>query len=386
MSEDKAPAKYSQDGVNVPVGDAFSALAGKLTSTTHQNCPYVEVLDLSQGNFRGPKPYVFTGFPLERLCLEPAPDGIGTKVVIHDALGSHYNADWDLMAMGTTDSTRYGGLPFMLTSVLDVRSLGDSVESEQFKCYVSMIEGLVAAANEIGLVLLKGETAEVGACVGSDNPNSVAPFNWSGFVQGIMFRDKMILGDRVRPGDSVVALRENGFRSNGISAVRKAFKKAFGDDFYSNPDAQTDLCAAGLPSKLYDRALNTAHGWYEPDFRPLIDMRLIAHISGGGIGKFVELLAPTGLSAELDELYELPEIMRKCASWRGLSDRELYTTFNGGQGALVVLPVEQVLDFVELAEAYGIEAKPCGHITKSTKTRVSLFSKYNGDKLVFKTS
>ena len=77
MKDGNAPPKYTQDGVNVPVGDAFSAMAGGLIATTHENCPYVTVEDLSRGLFRGPKPYSLNGLPFEKLCFEPAPDGIG---------------------------------------------------------------------------------------------------------------------------------------------------------------------------------------------------------------------------------------------------------------------------------------------------------------------
>jgi len=373
--------KYALDGVNIEAGDDFSAIVGKAAMTTYKNCPYIEVIDLSKGLFRGPRPFFIKDLPFQA-CLEGAPDGVGTKVVIHDALKQHAGAARDVLAMTSTDITRFGGLPAVFYNVLDVRSLGEN-GSESFGLFVSALAELIKAANEQGIVVHKGETAELGACIGSDNPHANAPFNWAGFAIGIYSPDKMIYGDNVRPGDFVVALREYGFRSNGISSVRKAFQIRYGEEFYVNSDAEMDLRAAAVPSQLYDRFLTDMNGWCRPDFQPIIDVGLIAHLSGGGIGKFSELLAPTGLSAELDDLYDLPPIMRKCAEWRGMEDQEVYRTWNGGHGVLAVMPEDEAGDFVALATEYSVEAKTCGRIVSSDTTHVAVASKLTGKTLVF---
>ncbi len=75
------------------------------------------------------------------------------------------------------------------------------------------------------------------------------------------------------------------------------------------------------------------------------------------------------LSAELDELWDPPAIMKLCAKWRGLSDRECYEVFNGGQGELVVFPRGEVAFFLTLAQSHGIEAKVCGCIFKTHEGR-----------------
>jgi len=372
---------YRLDGVNVEAGDDFSSLVAKAAAVTHGNCPYLEVLDLTRGNFRGPRPFRVRGLPLDQVLFDAGPDGVGTKVLMHDALLLHRNAPRDLLAMTCGDITRFGGLPAAFWNVLDVRNLGDP-GSDSFNLFADMLGGLVEAANEQGLVIHKGETAELGPCIGSDNPNPSAPFNWAGVAFGIFLQDKIIYGDRVQPGDTVIALRENGFRSNGISSVRKAFAMHYGKDYYG-PDAHADLLAAATPSVLYDRFLATTNGWYEGDLQPLVDVRLIAHITGGGIGKFVELLAPTGLSARLDDLFELPPIMRKCADWRGMTDEEVYTTWNGGQGVIAVISPDDTTRFLKMAARFGIEAKTCGEIIKSPNTTVQVESMYRGDVLTF---
>jgi len=49
------------------------------------------------------------------------------------------------------------------------------------------------------------------------------------------------------------------------------------------------------------------------------------------------MLRSQDLSAELFDLFTPPDIMLKCAKWREFSDEECYSTWNGGQGAIVVV-------------------------------------------------
>lgn len=371
---------YAQDGVNVEADDSFSALVGGLCASTYENCRFVQVHDLSRGNFRGPRPFSLA----EGLGLmyDAGPDGVGTKVLLHDAIMLHKYAAHDLLAMTIGDLTRFGGLPAVFWNVLSVRSLGKP-GTPRFNIFRETLEELVALGNKLGVVIHKGETASMGVCVGSDNPSAVAPFDWTGVSFGIFHPDKMIYGDRVQAGDVVIALKENGFRSNGISSVRAAFERHYGANYYELEDARADLLAAATPSVLYDRMLATANGWFAEDLRRVIDVRLIAHITGGGFGKFSELLRPTGLSAVLDNLFDLPPIMRTCAGWRGFRDSDVYDTWNGGQGNLVVVAPEETQAFLDHSAAFGITAQVCGEITPSSRTIVTVHSKYNGEKLLF---
>jgi phosphoribosylaminoimidazole (AIR) synthetase len=225
--------------------------------------------------------------------------------------------------------------------------------------------------------------------VGSDNPNAKLAFNWGGTMLGVYHPDKMIHGNTLKPGQKIIALRDD-FRSNGISSVRKALQMHYGDDWYNNPDALDDIIAASTVSAQYDRLLNYAHGWTSNEngvsIEPLIPMHLIVHLSGGAfeskLGK--DILYPQGLSAELFNLFDPPEIMLKCASWRHLLDEECYSTWNGGQGALVVVDHNNVAKFMDLAESFGVEAKVAGKITeRKDDYTVAINSKFGSKLTIF---
>lgn len=377
---------YAQDGVHVKEGDSFSAYAGRICRESYENSPFVKVTDLSEGRFRGPRAMELQNLP-EKCLMTAASDGVGTKVVLHSLAGSP-NAAYDLVAMTQTDIARYGGLSLVLNNVLDVKNIGEE-GSDTNRFFRQTIDTLAKVAKEEQLVLISGETAELGPCVGSEFPNSPAQFNWSATMLGVYHKSKMITGDTLQAGQAVMALGEDGFRSNGISTVRKAFAQRFGEGWGNfseggskEEDALIAAKAAAAPSVLYGRFLSHLNGWDNPDFETEIKVHAIAHLTGGAIkSKFGEdLLFPRGLSAELNQLFVPPEIMRACALWREMTTVDCYDTWNGGQGALVVIDENDVEDFTLLAEDFKIETRWCGSIIQHPQPFIAIHSEYHGIK------
>lgn len=379
------PTAYAQDGVDVFEGDSFSELAGKICRSTYHNSPYVEVHDCSRGHFRGPRTFSLRGLP-EGYTLSGAPDGVGTKVIVYDAARSHRRASRCLIAMTAGDISRDGGLPLVFFNVLDAKTLGKSgpeaTERERAtnRAFRELILGLGEVCAEQGYVALKGETAELGVCVSSENPDGLAQFNWAGFILGVFHERLLITGESLKPGQLAMVLREYGLRSNGISTARAALRIRYGERWYDEPEAIGHVRAAAEPSVLYDRFLCYLNGWEEGNLTPIVPVHLIVHVTGGALrGKlFLDQLKPRGLGAELTDLWEPPEIMRLCAEWRGLlgNDEELYETWNGGQGVLAVIDERDHDRFVSEARKFGLEAKAAGPIRQGA--RLTIASKYPG--------
>lgn len=363
---------YATDGVNVTEEASFSSYAGSICKGSYANSPFVEVHDLSAGQFRGPRPVTFKNLP-DGYLIESSADGLGTKGILIDAAKMHETAGYDLVAMTATDITRYGGLPLVLINILDLVSVGNDGD-EVSTTYKKLLEGLGNATKESNVVVLKGETAQMSVCIGSEIPNSPTRFNWGATMTGVYHKDKMVTGDTLAQGQKVIALREQGFRCNGISSVRKALAMQYGDEWWANPSATDDIRAAAAPSLLYDVFVNTIHGWYAKDFKPEMTLHAIVHITGGGIKeKFGnDLLKRHGFSSTLDNLCDPAPIMKKCAEWRGIQADEFYETWNAGQGMLLVVDAIDADRCVMRAKDFGIDAQVCGEITKddSGKTLV----------------
>lgn len=375
--------KYAQDGVNVDLEADFSKAAGRVCTESYGNSPFIEVIDLSQGHFRGPRPFRFKGLP-DGFIVEASSDGLGTKGIVIDAAKSHRTAAFDLFAMVASDITRYGGVPLVLTNILDLVAVGTPGDAQN-RAYADLVIGLGEAAKASRAIVLKGETAQMGIAVGSEIPESPTRFNWSASMFGAYHPDKMVTGNSVVHGDIIIALKENGFRCNGMSSVRAALRKQFGNEWYSNPEAQPYIRAAAVPSVLYDVFVNTLHGWYAPDFAPEVALHAVVHLSGGGIKEKLgnDLLLPRGLSAELDNLCSLPDIMRNCAEWRGISDDELYGAWNGGQGMLLIVPEGDAAKVLARAPEFGIDAQIAGHVTKGDAPRITIASKLSNTTVVY---
>jgi phosphoribosylformylglycinamidine cyclo-ligase len=268
------------------------------------------------------------------------------------------------------DATRKGGLPLYCMDVLDVSSLGEKGSGTN-NLLRDLILGLADAVRDADMALIGGETAELGVCVGSNNPDAVTKFNWAAFGINAMHPTKRITGETIEAGDVVIAFREQGFRSNGMSFVRRVFEQQFGKTWWLNPDATDSVIAAAVPSILYTRLLTKANGWHSPDFKPVVPIKALAHITGGGIPeKFGEdVLFRRGLSAELDNLFSPPTIMHQCAKWSGGSSREMYKIMNGGQGMLAVVAPRHVDALINLAGEEDKEAKVCGRVYRRQPVR-----------------
>jgi len=382
MSKTSKKKIYSQDGVDVEEESSFSSFAGSVCKASYKNSPYVEVHDLSGGNFRGPRPFTLKNLP-DGYLIEASTDGIGTKGIIIDAAKTHHLAAYDIIAMTASDITRFGGIPLVFINVFDISSVGNEGD-EISNIYKSAILGLGEVAKKSKLVILKGETAQMGVAIGSEITESKTKLNWSGTMIGAYHKSKMITGDTLAPGQVIIALKENGFRCNGISSIRAALREKFGKEWWMNPEAKASIAQTAVPSVLYDPLVNTLHGWFNNDFKPEITIHSIIHLSGGALKEKLakDILFPKDLSAEINDLFEPPEIMRKCAEWRKITDEEFYEVWHGGQGMLLIIDEKNVEFCLRRAKDFGIDARAVGKITKNDKPSVSIISKLTNDKKI----
>ncbi len=382
MSELTKRKIYSQDGVDVEEEASFSSFAGSICKASYKNSPFLEVKDLSGGQFRGPRPFIFKNLP-KGYFIESSADGIGTKGIVIDAAKTHHLAAYDIIAMTASDITRFGGVPIAFINVFDTTSVGNEGDKVS-KVYKSAIAGLGKVAKENKIVILKGETAQMGDAIGSEITNSKTKLNWSGVMIGAYHKDKMITGKKLAPGQVIIALKEEGFRCNGISSMRKALKEKFGKEWWKNPKAKKSIKQASHPSVLYDMYINTLNGWFNKNFKPEINIHSIVHLSGGAFKEKLakDILFPKKLSAKLFDLWEPPEIMHNCAKWRKITDEEFYEVWHGGQGMLLIVDKKDAKYCIERAKDFGIKAKISGKIFKEKKPKILINSKLTLGKII----
>jgi phosphoribosylaminoimidazole (AIR) synthetase len=365
----KPVAKTSLDPAE---GDSFSSYCYGLLKRTFENSKYVKV-NVEDDHFRGRRDWQLVNLP-PHLSASPrmdmTSDGVGTAVVLHIVKGNMYDVARRLFEMVAIDMQRDGGYPILLNNVLETRELGsrDGTAYEQMMHlhFQEVIRGLYEVARDHNVVLFKGETAELGDCVGNELPDRFMAFNWDATCIGIVDPSRAVKGD-IQPGDFIVAFEEPDLGSNGYTDFRTAMRK-IAPNWWDHPHTRDMVAFGAKPCKMYSKMLAEASGWTTPDMQPAVDMKLIVHVTGGSMkGKlFEDHLQPLGLSAVLTDLFEVPPEMLEAACILEWDNQTFYRKFNGGQRLLIVVrTLDEVGKLRELAKKHEIASQICGSITAS---------------------
>ena len=263
-------------------------------------------------------------------------DGVGTKLKIALDTKKYDSIGIDCFAMCANDILCHGAKPLFFLDYLACGKLDSNVASE-------IVLGMVKACKDNECALIGGETAEMPGMY------QVGDYDVAGFCVGIVERDEIIDGSKIKKGDRIIAIPSSGFHSNGFSLVRKVFPD-FEEEFEGKP--------------LYETLLEPTRLYYKPIHKLLkvVSLSGIAHITGGGLIENVPRIIPNGLCAAIQtEKIRIPSIMLELEK-RGNVDRmEMFGTFNMGVGMVVVVDendAEKVLS--TLKDAYEI-----GEITEN---------------------
>lgn len=285
-------------------------------------------------------------------------DGIATKAEIAEKAGTYNTLAYDLMAMVCDDAVIRGGEPVLVTSVLDVNTLGrDKIRLAYIE---QLAEGYIGAAKEAGVAVINGEIAQLNDRMGGLDGFRV---NWSANVTWFAHKSRLITGKDVKAGDAIVGLREEGLRCNGISLIRKILAQDNGMHWDRKLGTASIVDMALYPSRIYAGAVVEMFGGYDLKQKPKASIHGAAHISGGGIPeKLGRALRPSGLGAVINNPFEPSELMLYCQEVGKVTDLEAYGTWNMGQGMAIITPEPE--DVIKVAKDHGIQAKVIGEIVK----------------------
>jgi len=277
-------------------------------------------------------------------------DGIGTKVELAERTGVYHTLGFDLMAMVVDDLAAAGCEPVNVTNILDVDAADAAVVDD-------LMRGLHDAAAVARVAVVGGEIAELGDRIGGWGTGM--HFNWCATAIGVLPPGREPLdGRRVEPGDVVVALRSDGFRSNGFSLVRRVMAAAFGPDWHQEP----------FGDGTWGRVLLTPSRIYAPLVVDLlhaeVDLTGAAHVTGGGVPRnLARLLRASGLGADLDALFPPHPFMGELMRVGQIPAEQAYRLWNMGNGMLLTMPPEGVDACLEAAATRGDPARVAGRVT-----------------------
>jgi phosphoribosylformylglycinamidine cyclo-ligase len=292
-------------------------------------------------------------------------DGIATKAEFAERAGRYDTLAFDLMAMVCDDAVIRGGVPVLVKSVLDVNTLGK--DNSRLPFIEQLAEGYVAAAKAAEVAVINGELAQL-----NDRAGNLEKFSldWSADVTWFANEKRLITGYDVKPGDYLVGLQEEGLRCNGISLVRTILTEHYGSAWDKEAFNGKSLIEAALqPSLIYSPAIVEMFGGYDLTQQPKASLHAVAHISGGGIPeKLGRVLKPTGYGALVDNPYVPGDLLLHSQEIGQISDREAYSTWNMGQGMIVVTPDYD--EVIKVCKAHDMKAKVIGRVTKEPGIRI----------------
>ena len=280
---------------------------------------------------------------LEKPVLVSGTDGVGTKQRIAQLMDRHSTVGIDCVAMCVNDIICCGAKPLFF---LDYIAIGKNIPEK----VVSLVSGVSKGCVRAGCALIGGETAE--------HPGTMKPddYDLAGFAVGVVDRDKILDKNKMQPGDVVIGLPSSGLHSNGYSLVRKVFDVENADlgQYYGELG-----CALGeellRPTKIYVRPVLAAI--------EAADIRAISHITGGGFYENIPRCIPDGLCAKIEKkALRIPLIFPLLSRMGGISERDMFNTFNMGTGMVLVAAKDSADKALAALHSLGQEAGVIGEI------------------------
>ena len=342
MHSNSRSESYATAGVDITAGyRAVELMKKHIARTKNEGC-----LD-DVGGFGGCFGLPIAG--MEEPVLVSGTDGCGTKVKLAILMDKHDTIGIDAVAMCVNDIICCGARPLFF---LDYIACGKNYPEKIAEIVGGVAEGCVQS----GAALIGGETAEHPGLMPLED------YDLAGFAVGIVDKKKIIDNKRMAAGDVVIALPSTGIHSNGFSLCRKVF------DIDKNPkelyEAREELGGKSVAETL----LTPTRIYVKPVLKLLeaVDVKGISHITGGGFYENIPRSIPDGLGAVIDKsaVRVLP-IFDLLAKVGGISERDMFNTYNMGVGMSIVVPAAEVETALSILRAEGEDAYVIGKIVES---------------------
>ncbi|MDU1540184.1 MAG: phosphoribosylformylglycinamidine cyclo-ligase [Paeniclostridium sordellii] len=320
---------YRDSGVDIDEGNrAVNLIKNKIKGTYDNNV----IGDL--GNFSGL--YSLKDFMnMEEPVLLSSTDGVGTKLKLAQMLNIHNTVGIDLVAMCVNDLICQGAKPlFFLDYIATGKLVPEKIDD--------IVSGIVKGCKQAGCALIGGETAEMPGMYSKED------YDLAGFSVGIADKNKIISGQNVKAGDTLIGIASSGIHSNGYSFIRKIFLEEYKYELnqYIEELEMTLGEALLVPTTIYVKLIMKLIQKY--------DLKAIAHITGGGIIENIPRVIPKGLGIDINKnSWEKPAIFKMIEKFNSIDEIELHKSFNMGIGLVIVVDSdksEEITKFINEGE------------------------------------
>ncbi len=327
---------YKAAGVDVTAGyTAVELMKRHVAKTLTESCIG------GLGGFGGLYELDMTG--LTHPVLTAGTDGVGTKLKLAFLLDKHDTVGIDCVAMCVNDVVCCGAKPLLF---LDYIACGKLVPEK----IEQIVKGVADGCAESGCSLIGGETAEMPGFYAADE------YDLAGFTVGVVDKSKILDRSRVQAGDVLIALPSSGVHSNGFSLVRKVFDVEHSDlTMYSDELGATLGETLLTPTRLYVKPMLALLN--------AVPVKAVSHITGGGFYENIPRALPSGMTAKIElAAVQTPPIFRLIERVGGISQHDMFNTFNMGVGMCAIVPKTEADRALHTLCTAGIAAYVMGEV------------------------
>mgnify|MGYP000040520331 FL=1 len=243
--------------------------------------------------------------------LALATDGVGTKLLVAEALDDYSTIGIDCIAMNANDLIAAGVTPVAFVDYLAVETPDDETAER-------VGDGLAAGAERAGVALVGGETAVM--------PDVIRGLDLAGACAGLATEAELFDG-RAQVGDRLVGIPSSGIHSNGLTLAREAVTRnhAYTDPFPHDEDRTIGEVLLE-PTRIYRDALEPLQA---------AETHATAHVTGGG---WTNLERMGERRYVIEDAFEPQAVFEFVQEEGEVTDEEMYRTFNMGTGFVAALP------------------------------------------------
>ncbi|MDF9825613.1 phosphoribosylformylglycinamidine cyclo-ligase [Breznakia sp. PF5-3] len=334
--------KYREAGVNLEAGYESIRLIKSHVARTK-----VKGSQDSIGSFGGM--FDLSALNMKEPVLVSGTDGVGTKLLLAFACDKHDTIGIDAVAMCVNDVLVQGAMPIFFLDYLAV----DKNRPEKIE---QIVKGVADGCVQSECALIGGETAEM------PDMYSEHHYDVAGFCVGAVEKSKLLDGQSIEKGQTLIGLASSGCHSNGFSLIRKILLK----------DAKLDL------NKVYDgfdkplgEVLLTPTKIYVKAIKHVLEkvaIKGMSHITGGGFYENIPRMLKDDLGVKIDiTSFPRPKIFDLIKDSGNVDENEMYNVFNMGIGFVLAVEKDDVEKTMTLLKETGEEAYIIGEVTDSGK-------------------
>ena len=289
----------------------------------------------------------FSQFKMKNPLIVSSTDGVGTKIEIANKFKKYNTIGIDLVAMCVNDLIVQGAKPIFFLDYIAVNKL-------KLSRVKKILDGVVSGCKLADCALIGGETAEMPGIYEKNK------FDLAGFAVGLVEEKKLLIKNKIKLNNIILAVPSSGIHSNGYSLVRHILKSK--KNSYLPQKIKKELIK---PTKIYVKELNKIN-----------EKRLIngcANITGGGLLDNLIRIMPDKLCLNINLSKIKTKLIFKWLKNNNVKDSEMLKTFNCGVGFCLIANKKNVK---KIKKIFSKKYQPyeIGFISKE-KSKIKTFGK-----------